>query len=82
MILNWTLYKLSVIPSHLASDLTWASTLEPVHEAVGYASAPGPGVDVRALLAGPHVPHPALVPQVAHLGFVTPWGAVLQSQVK
>ena len=52
--------------------------LEPVHEAVGDAGPAGPGVDGGALLAGPHVAHPALVPQVAHLRVVTSGRPVLQ----
>ena len=52
--------------------------LESVHEAVGDPRPPGPGVDVRALLARPHVSHPALVPEVAHFGLVTPGRPVLQ----
>ena len=52
--------------------------LEPVHEAVGHAGPAGPGVDGGALLAGPHVAHPALVPQVAHLRVVTSGRPVLQ----
>ena len=52
--------------------------LESVHEAVGDPRPPGPGVDVRALLARPHVSHPALVPEVAHLRGVTSRRAVLK----
>ena len=52
--------------------------LQPVHEAVGHAGPAGPGVDGGALLAGPHVAHPALVPQVAHLRVVTSGRPVLQ----
>lgn len=52
--------------------------LEPVHEAVGDAGPAGPGVDGGALLAGPHVAHPALVPQVAHLRLVAARRPVLR----
>ena len=52
--------------------------LEPVYKAVGDAGPASPGVDGGALLAGPHVAHPALVPQVAHLRVVTSGRPVLQ----
>ena len=58
------------------TSLGWS---EPVHEAVGDARPACPGVDVRALLARPHVPHAGLVPQVTHLRLVAPRGAVLDT---
>jgi len=62
----------------MVEDQSGARYLEPVHETVSYARPPGPGVDVRALLARPHVSHPALVPEVAHLRGVTSRRAVLK----
>ena len=51
---------------------------EPVHQTVGDPRPACPGVDVGTLLAGPHVPHAGLVPQVANLRLVAPRGTVLE----
>lgn len=51
---------------------------EPVHETVGHTGLACPGVDGGALLAGPHVSHSGLVPQVAHFRLVAPRGTILQ----
>ncbi len=51
-----------------------------VHSRVADAGLAGPGVDVGAGLAGAHVPHAGLVPQVAHLGVVAAPGTVLRAE--
>ena len=62
-------------PAECLSDMTDS---EPVHQTVCHASLAGPGVDGGTLLAGPHVPHTGLVPEVTHPGLVTPRRARLQ----
>ena len=53
---------------------------KPVHKTVCHPSLAGPGVDSWTLLAGPHVPHTRLVPQVTHLRLVAPGWSVLNHQ--
>jgi len=59
------------------SEKSEAGFLESVHKAVGNSCSPSPRVNGGTRLASPHVSHPALVPQVAHLGIVTPRGPML-----
>ena len=55
-----------------------AERSEPVHQTVDDPRLASPGVDGGTLLAGPHVSHSGLVPEVAHLGLVTPRRTILE----
>ena len=60
------------------SACLWYHCSEPVHETVDDPRLACPGVNGGTLLAGSHVPHTRLVPEVAHLGLVAPRRTILK----